>query len=120
MATPPRPIPLPRTTPWSRLRRRLGWAAVLLVAASAAFYWHPLTADARLAAAYGARQGCACRYIAGRPLGDCRKEFEPGMALVTLSEDAAARQVTARFALLFPQRATYRHGWGCQLEAWHD
>ena len=49
-----------------------------------------------------------------------RKDFEPGMELVTLSEDAAAKTVTARFPLLASQTATYREGPGCQLEPWRD
>jgi len=60
------------------------------------------------------------RFIGGRDLDDCRKDFEPGMGLVTLSEDAEARSVTARFPLLSTQTATYRDGQGCQLQPWND
>jgi len=42
------------------------------------------------------------------------------MGLVTLSEDAEARSVTARFPLLSTQTATYRDGPGCQLQPWND
>lgn len=104
----------------SRWRRRVltgaGLGAVLLLV----LYWHPLMATAHTGAAYGARVGCSCRFVAGRPLGDCRKDFEPGMSMVLLSEDPAARRVTARFAVLVSESATYREGWGCQLDSWRD
>nr|WP_246438965.1 hypothetical protein [Novosphingobium piscinae] len=92
----------------------------MLALALLAAYARPLLATARLGAAYGARVACSCHYVAGRPLGDCREDFEPGMGLVTLSADEAARRVTARFALVLRQSATYREGWGCQLDRWTD
>jgi hypothetical protein len=103
----------------SRMRRfaMLAGLAALLVLA---WYWQPLNAYARLGASYGAHVGCSCRFIAGRSLSDCRKDFEPGMGLVTLSEDRQARSVTARFPLLSSQTATYREGAGCALERWPD
>ena len=63
---------------------------------------------------------CACRYIGGRSLEVCRKDFVPGMALVTLSEDAKARTVTARFPLLSSQTAHFREGEGCLLQPWAE
>lgn len=121
MATPRRPISAPTAQP-RRLSRgaRLLLALTLILAAIGAWYARPLLATARTGAAYGARIGCSCRFVAGRPLGDCRKDFEPGMGLVTLSADEASRRVTARFALLVRESATYREGWGCQLDRWAD
>lgn len=72
------------------------------------------------AAAVGARTACSCRYVGGRELGDCRKDFEPGMGVVVLSEDAQARSITARLPLLSRQTASFRAGEGCQLERWND
>jgi hypothetical protein len=89
---------------------------VLFVALALA--WGTLRDRADLGTAYGARLACACRYVAGRPLGDCRDDFEPGMGLVMLSEDAATKTVTARVPLLARDSATFRDGWGCQLEKW--
>ena len=77
-----------------------------------------LRGSARAGAAYGARIACTCRYVGGRTLADCASDFEPGMALVSLREDAAARSVTARAALLMPQTATWLPGSGCVLEKW--
>ena len=69
-------------------------------------------------ASYGARVACSCRFEGGRTLGDCRKDFEPGMGLLVLSDDADTRSVTASYPLMASQTATYREGWGCVLEPW--
>jgi hypothetical protein len=71
-------------------------------------------------ASYGARIACSCRYVAGRSLSDCRKDFEPGMGLVMLSENASAHSITARFTVLSSQTATFHEGEGCVLEKWAD
>lgn len=100
--------------------RRLRAALFLFVVALAtiATFWSAIRGYATTGASYGARVACSCRFVGGRELSDCRKDFEPGMELVTLSEDAEAKSVTARFALLFSQTATYRKGPGCVLEPW--
>jgi hypothetical protein len=82
--------------------------------------WPQLHMFARTAASYGARVGCSCRYVGGRGLADCRKDFEPGMGLVWLSEDAAAHRITARYAIFASQTATWRPGPGCLLEPWQE
>ena len=108
----------PANDPRKRLRRRAMWLGLALIALLLAWFWAPLHAYARTGASYGARVACSCRYLGGRELGDCRKDFEPGMELVMLSEDPAAKSVTARFPLISSQTATYRPGFGCQLEPW--
>ena len=100
------------------------WTRIFLVIAvlAAGFAWFfrgGLMEQAVAGASYGARVGCSCRYIGGRSLGDCRKDFEPGMALVRLSEDESAKSVTASVPLLASQTATYREGYGCVLQAWN-
>ena len=102
-------------SPW---RRRILLLGLALVIALFAFFWKPLRGYAETGAAYGARVACSCRYVGGRPLGDCKKDFEPGMELITLSEDLESKSVTARFPLLARETATYREGPGCQLEPW--
>lgn len=109
--------------PGVRQRSRPWWIKVLivcaLIAAGVMAYYAPsIRSQAITAASYGARVACSCRFVGGRPLEDCRKDFMPGMGLVTLSEDSSARSVTARFPLLARQTATYREGWGCVSEAW--
>lgn len=110
----------PALSQTARLRRRVLALGLVLVAALLAWFWHPLSAFATTASSYAARVACSCRFVGGRDLKDCRKDFESGMELVTLSEDATAKSVTARFALLVPQTASYREGEGCRLEPWRD
>ena len=90
------------------------FAAVILLT----WFWKPLSGSAVAAASYGAKVTCSCRYIGGRSLQDCRKDFVSGMGLVSLSEDAKAKSVTARFPLIARQTATFREGEGCVLEKW--
>ena len=110
----------PPRVPSSTLRRRVLWLGLALVAGLLVWFWGPANAYAQTAAAFGARVACSCRYLGGRELGDCRKDFEPGMGLVMLSEDVPTKSVTARFPLLGRETATYHPGLGCQLEPWHD
>ena len=99
-------------------RRRWPWLVLAVLAAGLAWFWQPLNGYAQTGASYGARVACSCRYLGGRSLEDCRKDFEPGMELVMLSEDAVAKSVTARFPLLATHTATYFEGEGCRLEPW--
>lgn len=68
--------------------------------------------------AYAARVACSCRFVAGRSLGDCGKDLLEGMEMVRLSEDPAARSVTASIPLLAEDTAAYREGYGCRLQEW--
>jgi hypothetical protein len=104
----------------SPFRRRILMLGLGLVLGLAVWFWGPLNAFAQTGAAYGARVACSCRYVGGRGLGDCKKDFEKGMELIMLSEDAAAKSVTARFPLLASETASYHPGLGCQLEPWRD
>ena len=108
----------PASDPRARLRRRALWLGLALLGVLLGYFWTPLNGYARAGSAYGARVACSCRYLGGRTLGDCRKDFEPGMELIMLSEDTAAKTVTARFPLIASDTATYRPGLGCQLEPW--
>jgi len=103
-------------------RRRI-WPQVLLVlallvAGVAWLYREPLAGYSETGTAFGARTACSCRYIAGRPIGDCEKDFEPGMEVVFLSDDPETKSVTARVPLIASATATYRAGFGCVLEPW--
>lgn len=68
--------------------------------------------------AYGAHVACSCRFIAERSLDDCAKDKLEGMELVTLSEDADAKSVTASIPLIASETARYREGYGCVMEEW--
>ncbi|HTM96851.1 MAG TPA: hypothetical protein VL100_13710 [Croceibacterium sp.] len=106
--------------------RRFRWlsrntAIVLLAMAAVVAVWayrSPLMGYATVGTSYGARVACSCRFVGGRELKDCEKDFEPGMAAVFLSEDADARSITAYIPLVESQTATYRQGYGCVLEKW--
>ncbi|MFY7838450.1 MAG: hypothetical protein ACOVQ0_19430 [Novosphingobium sp.] len=97
---------------------RIVLVVLALVLIALAVFWSSIRSYAMTGTSYGARVACSCRYAGGRDLSDCRKDFEPGMELVSLSEDSDAKNVTARFALMFSQTATYKEGWGCVLEPW--
>lgn len=89
----------------------IGGAAMLL-------YGKPIRAYARTGASYGAHMTCSCRFIAGREMGDCKKDFEPGMEFVFVSEDTDDKSVTAYIPFIASETATYRDGPGCVLEKW--
>jgi hypothetical protein len=110
----------PSLTIAPRRRRWLRWVlvALALIAALVALFLSPLRSFAQTGASYGARVACSCRFVGGRALSDCKQDFEPGMELVTLSENVDERSVTARFALIVSDKATYRNGWGCVLDSW--
>lgn len=95
-------------------------ALVLLFAATALgwFYRAPLYGYAETGAAVGARTACSCRYVAGRSLKDCKKDFEPKMEAVFLSDDEDRRSVTGYVPLVASETARYRKGYGCVLERW--
>lgn len=102
-----------------RRRSPLLWlagTALVLLALWAAFGATAI-GYARAGTAYGARVACSCRFVAGRSLTDCAKDKVGGMELVTLSEDDAARSVTARM-LLITDTAAYKPGYGCMLQPW--
>jgi hypothetical protein len=103
-----------------RLWRRLALIAAILLVAVALVFGSQIVRYAEAAAAVGARGACSCRYVGGRDLSDCRKDFEPGMGVVVLSEDEDERSVTARVPLLSRDTAFYRPGEGCRLEPWTD
>lgn len=122
MANTPSSATIPRSPLSAPPRRRRLWlwgaiGAGVLVAA-AWFWWTPLRGYALTGTSYGARVACSCRFVGGRPLGDCRKDMERAVGWVSLSEDAGAKSVTASYPLIASQTATYREGWGCQLEPW--
>lgn len=99
-------------------RKRLAWIAPLIVAGLLAVFWPTLRSYAVAGASVGARVACSCRYVAGRELSECRADFEPGMGMIVLTQDDAAKSVTARFPLLARETAFFRDGEGCTLEKW--
>ncbi len=97
---------------------KLKWvllALAVLLVAGIAYALPTMRAYSQTGAAYSARVVCSCRYIGGRDLGDCEKDLEPGMEIVSLSEAADTKRIDATVPLLASESAEYRQGWGCVL-----
>ncbi|MFC3712500.1 hypothetical protein ACFOMD_07965 [Sphingoaurantiacus capsulatus] len=75
----------------------------------------PIGQQTEVGVGYGARTACACRYLGNRSLDSCKTDFEPGMEMVRLSEDPAAKRITATVPLIASRSATYAEGYGCTL-----
>jgi len=104
--------------PRRRWLARLALAGLALLLVALAFGWNQLSLRAVAAAAYAARVGCSCHFVADRDLGDCRKDFVKGLGPVQLSKDDAAHVVSARYLLFARQIARLQEGAGCVLEPW--
>ncbi|MEO0061815.1 MAG: hypothetical protein RLZZ08_375 [Pseudomonadota bacterium] len=106
-------------------RTRWGWRSILLVAIMlgvvAGWYWRvPVLGYSSTGAAFGARTACSCRYVAGRAMGDCKKDFDRRMVMVFVRDDVDEKSVTATVPLLASETARYSPGKGCVLDAWED
>lgn len=99
---------------WLTWKRTLAIMAVIAAVATA-WNWPLISGNARLATAYGAHIGCSCRYIGGRSLDDCEKDFEPGMETVSLSDDTEAKEVTASVPIIASATARYDPASGCRI-----
>ena len=102
-----------------KTKRIVGWSAlalVVLVAAAVALYAHLITPRLELGVGYAARVACGCRYIEGRSLQSCYKDFEPGMEVIRLADHPKTRTVTASVPLIASRKATFDPLLGCQPE----
>ncbi|MBW8295116.1 hypothetical protein [Sphingopyxis sp.] len=110
------PQPRPRKTP-SSWGGCLPWLVVLAVLLTGFAIWKfpSFKAQAELGSAYAARVGCSCRYVQARSLESCQSDFEPGMEMVSLSEDPATKTVTGSVPLLASRSARYAGASGCLL-----
>ena len=101
-----------------KARRIIGWGLALIALAlgsGLAWGWanKPML---ELGVGYGARVACGCRYIGNRPLADCKKDFEPGMEAIQLSEDSGTRTVTAWIPLIASRSVRHDPVLGCVAE----
>jgi hypothetical protein len=93
---------------------RYGVYAVLgLVALWLIFNFSNIKGQAKLGASYAAHIACSCRYIEGRSLNACYKDFEPGMGLVSLTDDPKQQRVSASVPILAFAVAERRGEFGC-------
>ncbi|WP_338424824.1 hypothetical protein [Sphingopyxis kveilinensis] len=116
---PPAPAPSPAPAPTRKTPSRWGgclpWALIVgvLLAGFAIWKFPAFKAQAELGAAYAARIGCSCRYVQGRSLESCQSDFEPGMEMVSLSEDPETKTVIGNVPLLASRGARYAGASGC-------
>ncbi len=114
-ATSPQPKGSAPKTPLS-LGQKVKYAVIAVLALLLAwlvFSFADIKAQAKLGASYASHIACSCRYIEGRPLGTCYKDFEAGMGMVSLSDDPAHKRVTASVPLLASAMAERRGEFGC-------
>jgi hypothetical protein len=102
-------------TAWSRRKRVLVGAAVLvLVAAPIAWRVFRVSDLLRIGAGYTAQQTCACVRIGGRTLESCLSELDPlARRLVTVHVDSEG--VTASALGIASATARFETGFGCSL-----
>lgn len=103
-------------------KSRLWLWLILLVTALLGAAWlawgDGLRKTGGVGSAYAARVACSCRFVAGRSMDDCAKDKLEGMELISLSEDAASKSVTASIPFIASDTASYREGYGCVLQEW--
>ena len=75
--------------------------------------WASIAGQAKVGAAYGAHIACSCRYIEGRDMPSCETDMEPGMEIVSLSDDPENKRVTATVMFLAEAVAERRGAFGC-------
>ncbi len=88
--------------------------AVLAALGGAAAYADSVRPQLELGVGYAARVACACRYLGNRPIESCSTDFEPGMEPIRLSDDPAAKAVTASVPLLVSRTARFDPLLGCR------
>lgn len=111
------PAPTPTIPPAPRRRRLWPWLLLAAVLALAIWYYPTVKAQAEAGSAYAARIGCSCRYVQGRALDSCKRDFEPGMEIVSVGDDVATKTVTGSVPLLASRSARYAGASGCVFVA---
>ena len=93
-------------------------ALIIVLAVVAAILWKlpVVRAQAQAGSAYAARVGCACRFVEGRPIGSCGRDFEPGMEAISIAEVPERRAVRGYVPLLASRTAHYAGKSGCLLD----
>lgn len=89
------------------------YAVLALMVLLIIFNFANIQGQAKLGASYASHIACSCRYIQGRSLDACYKDFEPGMGLVSLTDNPEKQRVTASVPLLAFAVAERRGDFGC-------
>lgn len=71
-------------------------------------------AFAEMATAYGAKMVCSCRFVAGRDMDSCRRDFTVDISAFTF-EEGEAHVRTSVLGGLVSARAQHTPGMGCAL-----
>lgn len=71
---------------------------------------------AEVGSGYVAHVVCSCRYVGNRDMASCATDLEPGMEIVSISDDPVKRKVTGSVPLLARRTATYDPEYGCSLD----
>jgi hypothetical protein len=89
---------------------------LLILLVAAIVYAMRMKPTVELGVGYGAHVVCSCRYIGGRDMQSCYNDYEPGMEMISMSEDEENKRITASVPLLASRSAQFREGLGCVLE----
>jgi hypothetical protein len=89
------------------------YAVLALLVLWLIYNFSDIKGQAKLGTSYAAHIACSCRYIEGRPLSACYKDFEPGMGMISLTDDPENKRVTASVPLLASAVAERRGDFGC-------
>lgn len=96
------------------------WMGLAVVAAAVVIgvgYWlWSTSAAADVGAAAMAKVACSCVFVEGRTLESCRADDPPGFEGVNVSIDETAKSATGAVLGIFKRTATYKDGYGCELE----
>ena len=102
-----------------KARRIVLWSVPVVLLVAGLLVWWAIEArrpQLELGVGYAARVACGCRYIGNRSLGDCRKDFEPGMEPIQLAEDTATKTITASVPLIASRSVRFDPVLACQAE----
>jgi hypothetical protein len=89
-------------------------AFAVLITLLLLFNFSTLKGFARLGSGYAAHVTCSCRYIEGRDMESCANDTEPGMEIVTVTDDPETKRITASVPFLAKAVAERRGEFGCQ------
>lgn len=99
------------------IRRKATYVAIGLVALVIGWFVYnfaSISGQAKLGASYASHIVCSCRYIESRDMKSCMTDFEPGMGIVSISDDPEHKRITASVAFLAKAMAERRAEFGCQ------
>jgi hypothetical protein len=96
-----------------KIARNIAFAVLALMLLLLIWNWGSIKGQAKVGAAYGAHIACSCRYVEGRDMPSCETDMEPGMEIVSLSDDPNNKRVTASVMFLAKAVAERRGANGC-------